>query len=118
MSLDKKTLGELKNLLLKEKTDLENDLSRIARPVDKREGDYETNFEEIGSDKDDNATEVDQYTGNISVETTLERKLQDVLTALEKIEKGAYGICDNCKKEIDINRLRANPSARTCIKCS
>lgn len=117
MALDKKTIEELKVILIKEKEELEKGLSRIARPVDKKEGDYETNFEEIGTDKDDNATEVDQYAGNVSVETTLEKQLQDVLGALEEISDGTYGICKNCKKEINIERLRANPSAKTCIKC-
>jgi len=117
MTLDKKVIEELKMLLLKEKGELENNLSRIARPVDKKEGDYETTFEEIGSDKDDNATEVDQYTGNVSVEISLEKQLQDVLDALKRIENGTYGICENCKKEIGIERLQANPSARICINC-
>lgn len=118
MALDKKIIEELRTLLLKEKDQLESNLSRIARLVDKKEGDYETNFEEIGSDKDDNATEVDQYAGNVSVETSLEKQLQDVLEALKKIENGTYGICENCHKEIDIERLRANPSAKNCIKCA
>lgn len=117
MALDKKVIEEMKELLLKEKESLEKSLSRIARPVDKKEGDYETNFEEIGTDKDDNATEVDQYAGNVSVETSLEKQLQEVLDALNRIEAGTYGTCENCRKEIDVERLRANPSARTCIKC-
>ena len=117
MNIDPKTLSELKEVLLKEKASLEENLSKIARPIDKKEGDYETNFENIGSDKDDNATEVDQYAGNVSVEITLEKKLQDILDALEKMEKGTYGICENCNKKISIERLRANPSARTCIEC-
>jgi DnaK suppressor protein len=116
--MDKKSIEELKMLLLKEKEDLEKNLSRIARAVDKKEGDYETNFQDIGTDKDDNATEVDQYSGDYSVETTLEKQLQEVLVALEKIEKGTYGTCENCGKEIDIERLKANPSAKTCIKCT
>lgn len=117
MKLEAKTIGELKELLLKEKETLEKSLLRIARPVDKKGGDYETSFDEIGTDRDDNATEVDQYTENLSVETTLEKKLQAVLDALERIEKGTYGICENCHKKIDPERLRANPSARTCLNC-
>jgi DnaK suppressor protein len=115
--MDNKVIEELKAQLLKEKEDLEKSLSRIARPLDLKEGDYETNFEELGTDKDDNATEVDQYVGNASVEASLERNLQEVLEALNRIEKGTYGICENCKKEINLERLRVNPSARTCMKC-
>ncbi len=117
MAIDQKTLGELKTALLKEKAELESDLGKIARPVDKKEGDYETSFEEIGTDKDDNATEVDQYTQNLSVENTLEKKLQEIIEALLMMEKGTYGFCENCQKEIPLDRLRANPSAKTCIKC-
>jgi RNA polymerase-binding protein DksA len=117
MALDKKTLDELKAALVAEKEELEKNLGRIARPVDKEEGDYETSFEELGTDKDDNATEVDQYTQNLSVENTLEKKLQEVLDALERMENGTYGKCTNCAGEIPVERLRANPSARTCINC-
>lgn len=117
MALDEKNLEELKGALLKEKEDLERDLNRIARPVDVKEGDYETSFESIGTDKDDNATEVDQYTQNLSVETTLEKKLQEILEALEGMEKGTYGKCEKCGKDIPLERLKANPSARACMNC-
>lgn len=117
MTIDKKISEELKNSLLKEKSELESNLGKIAKPVDKEEGDYETSFEDIGTDKDDNATEVDQYTQNLGVESTLEKNLQDVLDALEKIEKGTYGLCEKCGKEIPLERLKANPSARTCTTC-
>lgn len=115
--MDKQILDELKALLLKEKKDLEENLERIAKPVNKEKGDYETSFEEIGADREDNTTEVEEYTDNLPVEITLEKKLQETLDALDRMEKGTYGFCENCKKEIDIERLRANPSARTCIKC-
>jgi DnaK suppressor protein len=118
MTLDNKTIEELKSALLKEKEELEKNLSRIARPVDKEEGDYETSFEDIGTDREDNASEVEQYTDNLPVELTLEKKLKDTLEALEKMEKGNYGICENCGQEITLERLGANPSAKTCIKCS
>jgi len=117
MTIDKKTMEELKSALVEEKEELESNLGKIAKPVDKEDGDYETSFEDIGSDKDDNATEVDQYTQNLSVENTLEKKLQNILDALEKMDKGTYGICENCQKEIPLDRLRANPSAKTCTKC-
>jgi DnaK suppressor protein len=118
MPIDKKTLEELKQQLLTEKTNLENSLSKIARPVDKEEGDYETNFDDIGSDRDDNATEVEQYSDNLPVENTLEKRLQDIIGALERMENGTYGICENCQKEISIERLKANPAAKTCISCN
>jgi len=44
--------------------------------------------------------------------------LQDTISALERMDQGTYGICENCQEEIDIKRLEINPSAKTCIKCS
>ncbi|MCL6560234.1 MAG: TraR/DksA C4-type zinc finger protein [Firmicutes bacterium] len=37
--------------------------------------------------------------------------------ALEKIEKGTYGICDVCGKEIAVERLEAMPSTTICRNC-
>ncbi len=117
MAIDPQTLAELKESLLKEKEELENNLGRIAKPASDKEGDYEPTFEDIGRDIDDNITEVEQFTDNLPVEITLQKKLQDVLEALERMDKGTYGVCENCHQEIDIERLKANPSAKTCIKC-
>ena len=115
--LDEKTLAELKEALLKEKTSLENDLGKIAKPVNQTTGDYETSFADIGTDREDNASEGEQYTDDLPVEMALEKKLKDVLEALDEMEKETYGICKNCNQEISLDRLRANPAARTCIKC-
>ncbi len=117
MAIDKQILEELKKALLEEKEKLEKNMNKIAKPVDDKEGDYETSFDDIGNDKDDNATEVDQYTQNLSVETALEKRLQKIIKALDKIDKGIYGVCINCQKEIPIERLKANPSSQTCNRC-
>ncbi|HEX7586281.1 MAG TPA: TraR/DksA C4-type zinc finger protein [Patescibacteria group bacterium] len=117
MAFDKETIAELKAALLKEKETLEHDLSKIARPVDRAKGDYETSFTEIGNDREDNTSEVEQYADDLPVEITLEKKLKDILEALEEMERGDYGICKNCNQEISLERLRANPAARTCINC-
>lgn len=116
--IDEKTLAELKEALTKEKEELERGLNSIAKPVDEKKGDYETSFDDIGRDEDENATETEEYTDNLPVEITLEKRLQEVLAALKRIENGTYGNCQNCGQEIDIERLKANPAATTCIKCN
>lgn len=118
MSLDQKTLAELKTSLSKERAKLEKNLEQIAKPLDKKSGDYETSFEEIGTDKEDNATEIEQYSDNFSVEVILEKKLQNVIHALQKIDAGTYGACEKCQQAIDLNRLQASPSAKRCLKCT
>ena len=115
MSLDAKTLSELKEMLLSRKAKLEDALSKFAVRTD-IPGEYETRMEAIGTDMDDNATEVEGYVDNIAVESNLEKELRDVIDALEKMDAGTYGICENTGKEIDIDRLRAYPAARTAIE--
>jgi len=117
MTIDPKILAELKEALLAEKAELESNLGRIAKPLDAKAGTYETTFDEVGNDREDNTTEVEEYTDNLPVEMTLEKKLHEIIAALAKIETGTFGICDNCNQEIDIERLKVNPSAQTCITC-
>lgn len=120
MAIDKQTIEELKTMLLQEKQELEENLGKIAKPVEGTKGDYETTFDQLGNDPDENATEVSEYSDNLAVETTLEKRLQDINEALQRIEDGTYGTCSNCEggeQEISIERLRANPAAKTCIQC-
>jgi DnaK suppressor protein len=43
--------------------------------------------------------------------------LKDIDSSLDKIEKGTYGICEECEEKISEKRLEANPVARYCITC-
>ncbi len=43
--------------------------------------------------------------------------LEKIEYALQQLEDGTYGICDECKKEINIERLKAKPSVSLCIEC-
>jgi DnaK suppressor protein len=55
---------------------------------------------------------------NTGIVNQLEKQLNEVISALERIEKGTYGICEVCGKEIEEDRLLANPSSRISIKHS
>jgi DnaK suppressor protein len=47
-----------------------------------------------------------------------ERKLiTKIRDALQRLEQGHFGICENCGREISEDRLRARPVATLCIKC-
>jgi len=47
-------------------------------------------------------------------ESILIRKIR---RSLEDIEDDVYGICEECGQDIAIERLKARPVARRCIKC-
>ena len=42
---------------------------------------------------------------------------EEVLAAIERIDAGTYGNCDNCGNEIPYERLEALPTARLCMSC-
>ena len=43
--------------------------------------------------------------------------IKKIRASLEDIEDGVYGICDSCGRHIAIERLKARPVARHCIRC-
>ncbi len=47
----------------------------------------------------------------------LSRELLDVDAAIERVQKGYYGVCMDCGKSIPAPRLRANPVATRCLTC-
>ncbi len=47
-----------------------------------------------------------------------ERKfIRKIQAALEGIDEGTYGICEECGEEISLKRLEARPEASLCIEC-
>jgi DnaK suppressor protein len=45
------------------------------------------------------------------------KKLQQVDDALQRLESGEYGICEECEGEIATGRLEAMPFSRLCVTC-
>ena len=120
--MDKKLLKELKEKLEKEKSQSEEELKKFAKKDEKLKGDWDTRYPkwdgEAGSSSlETMADELEEYESLLPVEHVLELKLRDIDSALEKIKKEKYGICEKCGKEIEIERLKAIPEAKFCLKC-
>ena len=45
------------------------------------------------------------------------RLIIKIKQALERIQDGTYGICEECEEPIGIERLRARPVTNYCITC-
>lgn len=65
---------------------------------------------------DHTADAVLQMTRTISA-GQLAQVASDIDRALEKLEEGTYGTCDDCKKPIAPERLEALPWATRCVGC-
>jgi DnaK suppressor protein len=101
---------ELHQNLLSERTRLEELLERSkegARPVELSEP--------IGRLTRMDAIQQQQMTK--ANRGAYERKLRQVLAALELLRKQEYGFCRVCEEPIGYPRLKARPEAPFCLRC-
>lgn len=122
VKINEKFLQKLKEKLNDEKKSLENELKKFAKKDKKPKGDWDTSFplfngETGGAALEMAADEIEEYSNLLPIEHSIEIHLQNIDLVLRKIKKGKYGICEKCKKEIEIKRLKIYPEARTCLKC-
>jgi RNA polymerase-binding transcription factor DksA len=110
---------QLKNKLEKERAQIEEGLKRFAKRDERLPGDWDSKFPKWNGEASLELTtdEVEEYLARLPLEYALELKLRDINLALEKMEKGKYGVCEKCKKAIEIERLKANPAAKYCLRC-
>jgi DnaK suppressor protein len=47
-------------------------------------------------------------------ESMLIRKIRE---SLDDIQEGVYGVCESCGEDISVERLKARPVTRHCIRC-
>ena len=106
-----------KVILEKEYLALEKELATVGRKNPDNLNDWEATEGEDNKDtaeEGDVAEGIEQYENNNAVLTQLEKRLEEVKKALKKIEQGLYGICEISGEIIELDRLEANPAARTC----
>ncbi len=48
----------------------------------------------------------------------LKTTIEQIDTALARIEAGTYGRCTGCQAEIPVERLEVRPFAGTCVACT
>ena len=121
--MTKKLLSELKEKLEKQKILIEAELGKFARKDKKLKGDWDTRYPKLngggaGSQAlEDAADQVEEYVTLLPIEHSMELRLQKINSALAKIKKGVYGICEKCNKKISEEKLRVCPESTECGKC-
>lgn len=114
MSID---IEYFKKKLEEEKELLERELKGVGRVNPDNPNDWEPTPADLNipaSDKNDMGDAIEEYEERTAVEVELENRLNEVEAALGRIEKNEYGVCRVCGKEIEKERLEANPAAQTC----
>ena len=93
--------------LEEEKVRLEEELGTVGRRNPSNPADWE-------AVPDDRADLIEGFEANTAILKELETRYNNVLAALDRIEKGTYGICEVSGEQIEEERLSADPAARTC----
>jgi len=116
--MKKEDLEFFKKILEDEKKKIISELEKFAKKEKGRE-DWTASFPKFDGETslEKAADEVEEYASRLSLEFNLEKRLKEINLALEKIKKGNFGICEKCKKEIEIERLKINPTERFCKNC-
>ena len=112
-----KFLKEVRDILTERKTSLERDLAGFTKRSTIDPQDFDAQFPEYGTEEDDNAREVAEYTTNKPLELTLEKELRDVIKSLKRLDEDMYGTCKYWGNAIDEKRLLARPTSSSCVSC-
>ncbi len=101
---------------MKETAVLEKELANIGSKNPKNPADWEAvEHDDIDTAEDaEVASSMETFENNQGVLDQLEKQLNNVKSALNKIETGEYGVCEVCGQDIEEDRLEANPSSATC----
>jgi len=111
--------AHFKTLLENEKKILETELSFVATK-DSPDADVwsakQTQAGDDTTDQADAAGAISNFEENDITTRNLKTQLYEVDAALERMKDGTYGVCEIGGEEIEVERLQASPSARTCKK--
>ena len=108
--LRKNELLEIKEILLQMKKDILKTLAERIKSHDL------TDQREIGDIFDDADLEQTREF-NLLLGTRERQKLDQIESALSRMEQGEYGFCEDCEENIPAARLKAMPFATLCVKC-
>ncbi len=96
-----------KRKLLEEQTRISGELERLREALKI----------EVDVDAEEGDPDLIEREKNVALVSQLEARLARVQAALRSIEKGKYGICERCNKEIPTERLEVRPDATLCVTC-
>lgn len=117
--MNKNDIQKFKAKLIAEKAQLEEEMGGIGSKNPNNPGTWDASaaaMEVDSADENEVADKLEEYEENAGILTQLENQLNEVNSALDRVEKGTYGLCEKCGEPIETDRLEANPSARLSIK--
>jgi DnaK suppressor protein len=108
--LDKKAITKFKKILLKEREQI---VGEVKQMVESSKEMGQDGTQDIG----DEAANIYNKQVLLSLNENERMRLQEVDEALDRIENGTYGICEECGGPISLKRLEVRPVAKYCVPC-
>src|SRR5215475_11540480 len=103
-----------------------NEHEEIAKALKARLSELRTHLAKVDrslhkllpADSEDQAIELENQEALEVIKKTETKEIHQIEAALKRISEGKYGTCAKCGEPIDPRRLKALPTAATCISCS
>lgn len=76
-----------------------------------------TDSNEVFADPADRATAESDRAFTLRIRDRERRLIRKIQAALQRIEDGTFGQCEDCGEDIGVPRLKARPVTRLCINC-
>jgi DnaK suppressor protein len=105
-------LEQVQTLLEARRRHLADELAELTKPPEA--GSNLSFGKRIG----EGTTEAVERISSTAAARSIAATLAEVDRALEKVDEGTYGRCDNCGQSISSERLEAIPFAALCVTCS
>lgn len=116
--LNSKQLSSFKQLLLNRKELISNNIEEIEKSsLSKSQMESSGNISALPSHIADLGSDSYEQDFNISLVESSKNELEEINEALDRIVAKTYGLCEKCLNNIPIERLKAIPYARNCVKC-
>jgi RNA polymerase-binding protein DksA len=94
------------------------DVSHLADEALRRAGSGGDNLSHMPIHMADLGTDNFEQEFTLSLMENEEQLLGEISAALDRIQQGTFGLCEECHTEIPKARLQALPYARYCVACA
>ncbi|AKL97791.1 TraR/DksA family transcriptional regulator [Endomicrobium proavitum] len=108
--MNKKDAANFKKILIQKRTELLNKVNNAQKELD-------SSSEENVGDEIDTASQNSQKEMYFELAANDKITLDTINDAIAKVERGTFGKCECCGENITLERLKAIPWSRYCIKC-
>lgn len=108
--LDKKTIEYFRKILLKERERIIGDVKQMDESSKEMGTD---GIQDIG----DEAATIYNKQILLTLNENERMRLRELDEALDRIESGTYGVCEECGEPVGLKRLGVRPVAKYCVPC-